>query len=345
VLTVRGANQGSGRWTGTAPRSGTHVRSDAAKAAIGSRFAGRMRPTPPRSTAGAAMLTDYAARWALLGVCALVAVDWLLALRVSVNFASILPKLEILVVPLVLSAIYAGIGNKTPGLRRPLAIATDYFLSLFQLLVAVIVLLPLTYLAATTGFPLVDHRLVQLDALVGFDWDSAARWVGERPAIDWILQRVYFSIPWQAAAVLPIGSFRLDRNSEILWLLIVGVLLTCAIFTFTPAVGKIGHLGPGYLDLLTEIRRGEWSTMSYGQSEGIVTFPSFHTTLAIMLTYAVRRHRWALAVFVALNCLMILSIPTVGGHYLVDVFAGAAVAGLAILLVHMIRRATRGEAP
>jgi membrane-associated phospholipid phosphatase len=85
--------------------------------------------------------------------------------------------------------------------------------------------------------------------------------------------------------------------------------------------------------------------MNYNQTEGIVTFPSFHATLAIIMTYAVRRYRWALAVFGSLNCLMILAIPTVGGHYLVDLFGGAVVAGLAILLVPLIRRPLRGEGP
>jgi membrane-associated phospholipid phosphatase len=82
--------------------------------------------------------------------------------------------------------------------------------------------------------------------------------------------------------------------------------------------------------------------MSYNHDEGIVTFPSFHATLAIILTYAVRHYRWALAVIAPLNCLMILAIPTVGGHYLVDLFGGAAVAGLAILLVQFTYRPMHG---
>jgi len=291
------------------------------------------------------MLTDYSVRWALIGVCALAAMTWLIALRVSVNFGAVLPKLEFLCIPLVLSAVYASVGNKTPRLIYPIAVATDYFLSLFQLLVAMTALLPLTYLAATTGFPLVDGSLVRLDAMVGFDWNSAAHWVGERPMIDWIFVRAYSSIPYQAAVIFLIGSFKLDRNSEVLWLFMIGVLITCAIFTFTPAEGKIGHVGTGYVDLLREIRTGRWSTMEYNQSEGIVTFPSFHTTLAIILTYVVRHYRWALAVFAPLNGLMLLAIPTVGGHYLVDLFGGAAVAGLTIFLVPFIRRPLPGDGP
>jgi hypothetical protein len=182
---------------------------------------------------------------------------WLIALRVSVNFGAILPKLEFLCIPLVLSAVYSGVGNKTPRLIYPIAVATDYFLSLFQLLVAMTALLPLTYLAATTGFPLVDDSLVRLDAMVGFDWNSAAQWVSERPMLDSIFVRAYFSIPYQAAVIFLIGSFKLERNGELIWLFIISGVITCVIFSFTPATGKLGHLGSGYLNLLMEIRRGD----------------------------------------------------------------------------------------
>jgi len=284
------------------------------------------------------MFTDYSARWAVIGVCALVAMAWLLALRITVDFGSILPKLQVAGILLFFSGIYVSVGNRASTFSLPSAVVTDYLLSLIQLLAATTVLLPLTYLAATTGFPLMDDRLARLDAIVGFDWDTAAKWVGERPVVDWLFHHAYFSISYQGAAVLLIGSFKLERNGEAIWLFIVSLLITSVIFAFTPAAGKIGHVGTGYLDVLMEIRRGDWSVMTYDKSEGLINFPSFHTTLAIILTYVVRHYRWALVVFAPLNILMIMSIPTVGGHYLVDLFGGAVVAGLSIILVYLLRR-------
>ena len=38
----------------------------------------------------------------------------------------------------------------------------------------------------------------------------------------------------------------------------------------------------------------------------------------------------------ALNALMLLSIPSEGGHYLVDVLGGIAVGGLAILMTRVL---------
>jgi membrane-associated phospholipid phosphatase len=255
------------------------------------------------------------------------------------------PKLQFAGIMLFFGALYTGVESSMPKLRLPLAVVADLCLSVLQVLVVITVLLPLTYLAATPGFPLLDDKLAQLDALIGFDWDTAAQWVADRPLIDCVLQLGYNSMPYQAAAVLLIGSLRRpgDRNGECIWLLIVSLLITCAIFAFTPAFGEIGHIGTGRFDVLAEIRNGSWSVMSYYRAEGIVTFPSFHTTVAILLTYVVRRERWALAVLAPLNVLMIVSTPTVGGHYLVDLFGGAAVAYISILTVHAVRQRTSGR--
>ena len=67
--------------------------------------------------------------------------------------------------------------------------------------------------------------------------------------------------------------------------------------------------------------------------------------LAVLLTYAHRRSR--LLVPIALvNGIMLFSIPSYGGHYLIDIIAGAAVALLAIAAtaaVHGPRAITRAR--
>ena len=70
--------------------------------------------------------------------------------------------------------------------------------------------------------------------------------------------------------------------------------------------------------------------------EGIVRFPSFHTALAVIFTYAHRGIRWSFPPVAALNGVMLRSIPSEGGHYLVDMIAGGAVALVAIGLVRAV---------
>ena len=60
--------------------------------------------------------------------------------------------------------------------------------------------------------------------------------------------------------------------------------------------------------------------------QGIVTMPSYHTVMAVLLTYAFRRTGLIGYGIATLNLVMLLSIPPIGGHYLVDVLAGGALA-------------------
>jgi membrane-associated phospholipid phosphatase len=209
-----------------------------------------------------------------------------------------------------------------------------------SVIVALKAFTPLTYLAAASGYPLVDSALTRLDAILfGFEWNVEANWVANHPTLDWLLQRAYFSLYYQGALVFLVGSVSRpgDRNGEIIWQFCISLVLTCAIFVFTPAFGRVAHAGTGWLKTLMMIRNGEWTAFDFLHVEGIISFPSFHTTLAILLVYAVRHHRWLLAVLVPLNTLLIVATLSVGGHYLVDLPAGAAVAFISIAATRLLR--------
>jgi hypothetical protein len=93
-------------------------------------------------------------------------------------------------------------------------------LSILQLVVALKAFTPLTYLAAASGYPLVDGALTRLDAMLfGFEWYAEANWVAQHPTLDWLLLRAYFSLYYQGALVFLIGSVSRpgDRNGEIIW--------------------------------------------------------------------------------------------------------------------------------
>jgi len=61
-----------------------------------------------------------------------------------------------------------------------------------------------------------------------------------------------------------------------------------------------------------------------------------HAALAALLTaglWPVRGLRW---IAVALNVLMLVSIPIDGGHYFVDVLAGLGVAGISLVSARLV---------
>lgn len=108
-----------------------------------------------------------------------------------------------------------------------------------------------------------------------------------------------------------------------------------------PAIGAFAHYQADlaradHLTTLLALRDG--SVTHFTQTKGIVTLPSYHTTQAILLMYVHRAQPRVLPSVVLLNLLMLLSTPTFGGHYLVDMIAGAGVAVVAILAVRGAQR-------
>ena len=284
---------------------------------------------------------DNVARWLVIAAAGLVSAAGLRELNVTIEWESLCSAVELDIMLILCAVTYSAIGARTPRLRESAAVVSDLFLSLLQFTVALKAFAPLTYLAAASGYPLADGALTRLDAMLfGFEWNAEANWVAGHPTLDWLLQRAYFSLYYQGALVFLIGGVSRpgDRNGEIIWQFCISLVLTCAIFFFVPAAAHVAHVGPGWLKTLMMIRDGEWSSFDFSHIEGIITFPSFHTTLAILLVYAVRRHLWALAAFVPLNILLVVATLSVGGHYLVDVAAGAAVAVVSIAATRFVRR-------
>ena len=287
------------------------------------------------------LLNDNIARWVAIAIVGLVSAVGLWALNVTIVWNSLWSAVEFDILLVLCAAIYSIVGAQAPRMERSTAVVADLLLSFFQLIVALKVLAPLTYLAAASGYPLVDGTLTKLDVILfGFEWNVEADWVANHPALDWLLRQAYFSLYYQAALVFLIGSVSRpgDRNGEIIWQFCISLVLTCAVFVFTPALGHVAHIGTGWMKTLMMIRNGEWAALDFSHIEGIISFPSFHTTLAILLVYAVRRHRWALAILVPLNMLLIVATLSVGGHYLVDLPAGAAVAVISIAATRLLRQ-------
>ena len=76
--------------------------------------------------------------------------------------------------------------------------------------------------------------------------------------------------------------------------------------------------------------------VSYMGAQGIITFPSLHAALVLIVTVAL----WPIPVLrwlgLAINTLMLVSIPVDGGHYFIDVLAGLAIAWASLLAAKRI---------
>ncbi len=195
----------------------------------------------------------------------------------------------------------------------------------------------LSYLGLTLHRPLADHWLAGFDAWLGFDWMAWYRFVRAHDLLNRLLLFGYRSLSLQiliTVFALPLSGM-LRRNREFLWAVAICLLITVTLAALLPAESawvwfRISEpIAPRPLGDFLALRSGELRLLNLDQLQGLVTFPSFHTSAAVLLAWAARGTRvWLLSLVV--NLLMIASTPTEGGHYLADVIAGLAVAGVAI---------------
>ncbi len=210
----------------------------------------------------------------------------------------------------------------------------------------------LQYLTVTLNFPTVDTELDGMDRAIGFSWISVYYWVQSHALINSILHITYYSLFFQLLAIpwfLGLtGRGRYLR--EMLSTTMLSCLLTIAISAVFPAHSAYTYfhveveeklLSVSHFDLL---RNGIMRAIDIGATQGLVSMPSYHTILAILFTWSLRSCRPAFLLAIIWNFVMILSTPTEGGHYLVDVFGGIATAAITVAAIgwlsepHRMRR-------
>lgn len=229
-------------------------------------------------------------------------------------------------------------GRGAAGLRPKIAAAAEWVLLWLAFAISGALL---TYLAATRDGPLFDAEFAAADAALGFDWGAWHQFVVGHPLLRTPLAAVYaslapqvvFSVLW----LLHRGERR--RLAELLTAAIVALLLASALFGLFPSFGPgtgIPDLRAAYVHDLAALRSGTLPSLDVMLLKGVIAFPSFHAVLAALFIAAHARlpSFWPIA---ALNAVMLLALPSEGGHYLVDVPAGIALGLLAIWLTRISR--------
>jgi hypothetical protein len=260
-------------------------------------------------------------------VCLLFVVDWIWASQVGLTIGEVGIKLGIIFALLVFAAACGRRDRGIANLAESIAL-----LSAITSTGAV-----LTYLAATCAFPLQDMMFAQWDRSIGFDWKSWQEAVRDRPQLYHILYVAYNSMIPQAFFALVYFS-PTDRSARVGQLvLLAGAAAAAAalISAIWPALGPFALHRTGdhaYAVWVKEARdvvalraSGPWY-FEFSAMQGIVSMPSYHTVMAVLLTYAFRGTGLVGYGIAALNVVMLLSIPPMGGHYLVDMLAGGMIA-------------------
>jgi membrane-associated phospholipid phosphatase len=212
------------------------------------------------------------------------------------------------------------------------------------------------YFASATARPLMDAYLAAADMKLGFNWPHFVEWVNGYPLLDHAMVEAYRVLGLQVPLLFLLLAMpgRTYRLSEFVALIAVASLVTGALLAAIPAADAYAFFGPprslfsnftgigGLLQLetLRQLRSGSAFELNVFHTIGIASFPSFHAALGLIILYSLRRNRLLLAVVGIVNVAMFVSTIPEGGHHLIDVIAGAAVAIASIAFVRWIAHAS-----
>lgn len=269
---------------------------------------------------------------AWLGLAVVAVVDAVWAGRMGMHILIEWRDFELLaVLTLAFTALHAF------DLRRAALVAEFLALSLAISLVFTV----LCYLAFGSSGALADKDLLAADRALGFNWLAGFKFVTAHPLLADVLRWLYDSLNLQALYVCVLLGL-LEREQalrEMFWLVFVTAVITNAIAVFVPAYGPFHVFGlssrGAFLPDMEHLKSGQDLTFVLSKMTGVISFPSYHTVLALSYAWCLRR-TGAIGYFAAaINFVMLFSIPFFGGHYLVDIIAGAAVTAISLVVVKM----------
>jgi membrane-associated phospholipid phosphatase len=220
---------------------------------------------------------------------------------------------------------------------RSLAIPLQF---LAQLIAASVIFAFLQYPAARIARPLIDAELAAIDRAFCFDWPASFAWVLQHQTALSLLSTVYLSLGLQSALVCFVAWRQPDRAQ--ICLAANALTLTCCltVFVIWPAGGAFAYYQPAgitsdYVVQFMEARSGLGTPLAFGQMKGIIQFPSYHAAAAVLFGYSFGALAWWIAIpALVIEVTLAISAVPIGGHHLIDVVAGVAVATASLAIAH-----------
>ncbi len=199
----------------------------------------------------------------------------------------------------------------------------------------------LAYAAAAGAGPLWDARLAAADRALGLSWPALRGTLDAMPPLVWVLGAAYGSLIAQMVVVILAlaAAGRLERLRAAVCAAVLAGFATVLVAALVPAMGNLfdpagyHHLWPSIAwrerGIIGGLRDGSLRVIDLSAMMGIVSFPSYHATLAAIFIWAFRGlpsgrvgAGWA--------ALTIVATPVFGGHYAVDVLAGLLLAPVSV---------------
>jgi membrane-associated phospholipid phosphatase len=218
-----------------------------------------------------------------------------------------------------------------------------------------LVMAPLSYFVTAFNWPLNDATLARIDQTLGFDWLALQRitaanawlswagsWIYATSGLHMVLAWVVLGVAGQTARLSQFFSALAVSTAVVL--LICGVVPAAGAYAFYGITdGQLGHLkgtgaGVWHLEHFYALRDGTLRYIDLQKTEGLVTFPSYHTAIAVLSGWSLWRVRWLGLPSACYSAVVILTTLPIGGHHLIDLIAGAAITAASIALAAWVER-------
>lgn len=213
----------------------------------------------------------------------------------------------------------------------------------------------ISLLGLSFRLPMIDDQLAAADRMIGFPAPAFVQWCAARPMVADLLGLAYISsFPLLFLSAIALSAMKCEHRAwELCFMFATCILAAVLCATFFPAVAAFTHygippeiraglpVGSGiyHLPALHAFREGAAVVLDPLSLQGVVTFPSFHTALALMTIAAWRGIPSVFWPMLAWNAVVIVSTIPIGGHYGVDLIGGA------LLWVAVMRFALRIRPP
>jgi membrane-associated phospholipid phosphatase len=203
----------------------------------------------------------------------------------------------------------------------------------------------LSYLAAAIDLPLRDPELVRLDRYLGFDWLKSMQSLDGRPRLLDLLDAAYATFTFQLiATVLILVQANRPRDLDRFFITficasVISELASIMIPTLGPMSALAAHssfanlptLGRTTAEIVIALRDGTLKEIDADAVNGIISFPSLHAAVAVIVPFSLCWNRALLGAVIVLDSAMLASAVPCGNHYLMDVVGGVITAALAIV--------------
>jgi membrane-associated phospholipid phosphatase len=221
----------------------------------------------------------------------------------------------------------------------------------FMIVILGLSLACLSYIAAMMDLPLRDREMSMIDRGLGFDWLQVMTGLDNWPAALKLLDGAYATFTLQLiGTVLVLLIAKRTRELDRFFVTFVCASILAEIASIViPTLGPMAALAGNHAfvnlptvgrstgEIVLALRQGTLKSIDLGAIDGIISFPSLHAAVAVIVPFSLRWYKPLFWPVVAVDALMLVSAVPSGNHYLADIFGGLAVAALAIVCSPMVQ--------